>query len=82
MTPGTERAERPGHGGRGDTLWRVELDPPMVTTYEIGHADRYRVIGTSDHLKVTEPFDVDLPLADLLPRWAGRGDGPRIPNQG
>jgi len=61
--------------------WRIELDPPLVTTYELGQGDRYRVIGTSDHLKVTEPFDVDIPLADLLPRWAGRGEGTAVPEQ-
>ncbi|MGH3995544.1 MAG: Uma2 family endonuclease [Pseudonocardiaceae bacterium] len=62
--------------------WRIELDPPSVTTYGVGHGDRYRVTGVGDHLKVTEPFDVDIPLADLLPRWTGRGEGPAVPEQG
>jgi Uma2 family endonuclease len=62
--------------------WRIELDPPLATTYEIGHGDRYRVTGSGDHLKVTEPFDVDVALADLLPRWAGQGEGPAVPVQG
>lgn len=61
--------------------WRIELDPPLVTTYGVGHGDRYRVTGVGEHLKVTEPFDVDIPLADLLPRWTGRGDGPAVPEQ-
>lgn len=50
--------------------WRIELDPPLVTTYEIGQGDRYRVSAASERLTVTEPFDVDLTLADVLPHWA------------
>lgn len=50
--------------------WRVELDPPLVTAYRIGQGDRYRSSGTSERLTVTEPFDVDVALADLLPWWA------------
>lgn len=57
--------------------WRVELDPPLVNTYEIGHGDRYRITGADDHLKVTEPFEVDIPLAVLFPSWAG----PSVPEQ-
>ncbi|MGH3928551.1 MAG: Uma2 family endonuclease [Pseudonocardiaceae bacterium] len=25
--------------------WRVELDPPLITTYEVGHGGRYRIMG-------------------------------------
>ncbi|MDQ3154087.1 MAG: Uma2 family endonuclease, partial [Actinomycetota bacterium] len=50
--------------------WRIELDPPLVTTYEVGQGDRYRIVGTGERLTVAEPFEVDLALADVLPRWA------------
>jgi Uma2 family endonuclease len=50
--------------------WRIELDPLRVTTYEIGAGDTYRLGATTDRLKVTEPFEVDLPLTEVLPRWA------------
>ncbi len=50
--------------------WRIELDPVLVTTYEVGQGDSYRVAGTGERLRVTEPFEVDLPLAEVLPRWA------------
>lgn len=62
--------------------WRVELDPPLVTNYAIGHGDCYRVTGTGPRLVVTEPFAVDLAVADVLPQWAGRGEGPSVPHQG
>lgn len=62
--------------------WRVELDPPMVTTHRIGHGDCYQVVGAGPRLTVTEPFSIDIAVADLLPRWAGRGEGPSVPEQG
>lgn len=50
--------------------WRFELDPLQVTLYRPGEGDSYAIGDKSDRLKVTEPFPVDLPLTDLLPRWA------------
>ncbi|HVL82871.1 MAG TPA: Uma2 family endonuclease [Pseudonocardia sp.] len=50
--------------------WRVELDPPRVTRYEIGAGDRYRISAEGERLAATEPFPVDVAVADLLPRWA------------
>lgn len=52
--------------------WRIELDGPLVTTYAVGAGDAYRVTGAGDRIAVTEPFEVDVALADLLPRWARR----------
>jgi hypothetical protein len=39
------------------------------------------MIGTNPRLSVNEPFAVDIAIADLLPRWAGRGKGPTVPQQ-
>ncbi|MGH3319755.1 MAG: Uma2 family endonuclease [Streptosporangiaceae bacterium] len=50
--------------------WRIEQEPLRVTVYRSGPTDSYVVGTTSDTLKVTEPFPIDLPLAELLPRWA------------
>ncbi len=38
--------------------------------------------GAGPRLTVSEPFAVDLAVADLLPRWAGHGEGPTVPEQG
>lgn len=57
-------------------FWRVELDGPLVTTYGIGSGDAHRVTGAGDHITATEPFEVDVALAELLPRWATRPDLP------
>jgi Uma2 family endonuclease len=52
--------------------WRIEPEPLRVTTYRLGEGDTYHETGTGDRLTVTEPFELDVPLADLLPRWARR----------
>ncbi len=63
--------------------WRIELEPPLVSTYGIGHGDSYQMIGPDRCLSVTEPFDLNIAVADLLPQWAGRGGGgPTVPEQG
>jgi Uma2 family endonuclease len=53
-------------------FWRVELDPLRVRVFRPGHGDRYAEAAPTDaaHLRVTEPFPVDLALADILPVWA------------
>lgn len=50
--------------------WRVEQDPLRVTTYRLGLSDAYTVGNTSDRLTVSDPFPLDLALAELVPRWA------------
>ncbi len=62
--------------------WRIELGPPLVSTYSIGHGGSYQMTGTSPRLSVSEPFAIDLAVAELLPGWAGRGEGPSVPEQG
>jgi Uma2 family endonuclease len=62
--------------------WRIELEPPLVSTYRIGHGDSYQMTGPTLRLSVSEPFALDLAVADLLPPWAGRGAGPAVPEQG
>ena len=62
--------------------WRIELEPPLISTYTIGHSNTYQMTCTSPRLSVSEPFTVDLMVADLLPSWAGRGEGPTVPEQG
>jgi Uma2 family endonuclease len=52
-------------------FWRVELEPIAVRQYRLGSGETYREAGSSDErLAATEPFPVDVALADLLPRWA------------
>ncbi|MGH3805621.1 MAG: Uma2 family endonuclease [Pseudonocardiaceae bacterium] len=58
--------------------WRIELEPPLVSTYCIGHGDAYQMTGSSLRLASSEPFALDIAIADLLPRWAGRGAGPAV----
>ncbi|MBV9142583.1 MAG: Uma2 family endonuclease [Pseudonocardiales bacterium] len=62
--------------------WRIELEPPLVSRYSIGHGDCYQMIGAGPRLSVSEPFPLDVAVAELLPRWAGRGEGPTVPAQG
>jgi Uma2 family endonuclease len=62
--------------------WRIELEPPLISTYSIGHSGSYHLIGTSPRLSVSEPFAIDIAVAELLPGWAGRGEGPTVPEQG
>jgi Uma2 family endonuclease len=50
--------------------WRIEPTPARVTTYQAGTGDEYQVGLTTDRLKTTEPFEVDLTIAEVLPRWA------------
>lgn len=52
--------------------WRIEPEPPKVTTYRLGEGDTYHETGSSNRLAVTEPVKLDIALAELLPRWAGR----------
>jgi Uma2 family endonuclease len=60
--------------------WRIELQPPLVSVYGIGQGDCYQMTGAGPRLSVSEPVIVDIAIAELLPRWAGRGKGP--PEQG
>lgn len=62
--------------------WRIELDPPLISTYCIGHGGTYQMTGTSPRLSVSEPFALDVAVSELLPSWAGRGEGPTVPEQG
>ncbi|MBX6388319.1 MAG: Uma2 family endonuclease [Frankia sp.] len=50
--------------------WRIEPTVPRVAVYRLGPGGSYLQSPGSDRLAVTEPFAVDLPLVDLLPRWA------------
>jgi Uma2 family endonuclease len=50
--------------------WRIEPNPPRVSVYRRGTGDGYVQGLPSDRLRVSDPFPVDLALADLLPRWA------------
>ncbi|MGH3696034.1 MAG: Uma2 family endonuclease [Pseudonocardiaceae bacterium] len=62
--------------------WRIELEPPLVSTHGIGHGDSYQMTGSGPRLSVIEPFVLDIAVADLLPWWADRGESPAIPEQG
>jgi Uma2 family endonuclease len=62
--------------------WRIELRPPLVNVYGIGNSNCYQMIGAGPRLSVNEPFSFDIAVAELLPRWAGRGEGPTVPEQG
>jgi len=62
--------------------WRIELRPPLVSVYGVGQGDCYELIGAGPRLSVSEPFDCDVAIAELLPRWTGRGEGPTVPEQG
>jgi Uma2 family endonuclease len=53
--------------------WRIEPQPLTVTTYRLGEGDTYHETGRGERLGVSEPFDLDVPLVELLPRWARRG---------
>jgi len=51
-------------------FWRVELQPIRVRVHRLGAGDAYHeVASTDERLAVTEPFPVDLAVADLLPAW-------------
>lgn len=62
--------------------WRIELRPPLVSVYGLGKGDCYQMIGAGPRLSVSEPFAFDVAIAEMLPRWAGRGEGPTVPEQG
>ncbi|MGH8964605.1 MAG: Uma2 family endonuclease [Actinomycetes bacterium] len=52
-------------------FWRVELEPLRVRLHHLGAGNGYReTAGGGERLTAAEPFPVDLPLGDLLPRWA------------
>ncbi|WP_232664239.1 Uma2 family endonuclease [Pseudonocardia sp. TRM90224] len=53
-------------------FWRIELEPLRVRIFRQGEGDSYREVlgGGTERLKVTDPFDIDIALVDLLPRWA------------
>ncbi|HEV2088821.1 MAG TPA: Uma2 family endonuclease [Cryptosporangiaceae bacterium] len=51
--------------------WRIELDPITAVLHEIGSDGRYQETSRStERLTVDAPWTFDVPLADLLPRWA------------
>jgi len=52
--------------------WRIEPDPLRATIYRLGAEDKYREIRQCERLRVSEPFELDIPLAELLPSWARR----------
>ena len=62
--------------------WRIELQPLLINRQVIGDGGGYQTIWAGPRLTVSEPFAVDIALTDLLPRWAGRGAGPAVPEQG
>lgn len=62
--------------------WRVELRPLLINVHVIGDGGVYQLTGATPRLSASEPFAVDIALTDLLPRWAGRGKGPAVPEQG
>ena len=41
-----------------------------VIVHGRGAGDRYRVESEGERLRVTEPVELDVPVTDLLPRWA------------
>lgn len=50
---------------------RVELEPLRIRLHRLGAGDGYRETGGGEERRTAgEPFDVDVPLPDLLPRWA------------
>jgi Uma2 family endonuclease len=51
-------------------FWRVELDPVRINGYRLGPEDRYQIACEGERLTVTEPFELDIAVRDLLPRWA------------
>lgn len=54
--------------------WRIELEPLRVRTHGLGAGDVYRETASGgERLAVSEPFALDVPLADLLPGWAPKG---------
>ena len=62
--------------------WRIEMEPPLISTYGIGHGDSYQMTGPDRRLLRREPFAVDITIAELLPEWVRRGGGPTVPEQG
>ncbi|MBV9315369.1 MAG: Uma2 family endonuclease [Pseudonocardia sp.] len=53
--------------------WRIELLPLQVTTYQLREGDTYHKVSRGDRIKIDEPLALDIPLVELLPRWARRG---------
>ena len=51
-------------------FWRVELAPARVNAYRIGATGRYEIACEGDQLTLTEPFELDIAVRDMLPRWA------------
>ncbi|MDN5931226.1 MAG: Uma2 family endonuclease [Pseudonocardia sp.] len=51
--------------------WRIELDPIRARVHRLGAGESYVETGAApDRLTATEPFAVDVDLAELLPGWA------------
>lgn len=50
--------------------WRIEAKPLRATSHKLGEGDIYHQLASGERLTATEPFPVDLPLSELLPRWA------------
>jgi Uma2 family endonuclease len=68
-----DRITKPGIYARHGIphYWRLELAPLRMRLHRVGAGDQYREIaGGEERLTTHEPFAVDVPLADLLPRWA------------
>jgi Uma2 family endonuclease len=64
-----DRLERPGQYAEAGIqhFWRIEQDPVRVHAYTLD-GDAYRqVAATAEELVLTEPFDIRLPVSDLVP---------------
>jgi Uma2 family endonuclease len=73
VSPGTQRRDRiekpVEYAAAGvPFFWRVEQDPLSVYAYELGSADSYRLVASSDSELVLErPFEIRLPIAEITP---------------
>jgi Uma2 family endonuclease len=79
VSPGTRRTDRFAKPGEYAAVgiphyWRIEQDPLHVYAYRLGGrpgptGDRqYELVADSDDvIKLTEPFPIELPVADITP---------------
>lgn len=51
-------------------FWRVELGPARFNAYRLGPGERYQIACEGEGLTLAEPFEVDIAVSDILPRWA------------